>query len=76
MSFDKPKFEPDSESEEALMEEFKTIIRDENKLSAAAESLYESLVEDSILGVAFQMHFESKHPVRFLYSFLTLIVSY
>lgn len=62
-SFDRQKLEYDSESE--LVEDYKKIIiANPNNLNLATEYLFESLVEEAIMGVVFQMHFESKYPVR------------
>lgn len=47
-----------------LVEDYKNLVLTKpNNLSIAIEYLYESLVEEAVMGVAFQMHFESKFPV-------------
>lgn len=56
------KFEYESEIE--LVEDYKNLVLTKpNNLNIATEYLYESLVEEAVMGVAFQMHFESKFPV-------------
>lgn len=61
-SSDRPKFEYESESE--LVEDYKKLIlSSQTNLNIATEYIYDSLVEDAVMGVAFQMHFENKFPV-------------
>lgn len=61
-SSERQKFEYESESE--LIEDYKKLVlSNPNNVNFAAEYLYESLVEESVMGIAFQMHFESKYPV-------------
>lgn len=61
-SSERQKFEYESESE--LYEEYKKIVlSNPNNVNFAADYLYESLVEEAVMGIAFQMHFESKFPV-------------
>jgi hypothetical protein len=52
------------EFESELVEDYKKLIlTDPNNLNVAAQYLFDSLLEDAMYGVAFQMHFESKYPV-------------
>lgn len=61
-SSDRPKVEYDSESE--LVEDYKKIvIGNPSNLNLATEYLFESLVDEAVMGYAFQMHFEAKLPV-------------
>jgi hypothetical protein len=61
-SSERHKYEYDCESE--LVEDYKKLVlADTNNLNVAAHYLYDSLVEEAMYGVAFQMHFESKYPV-------------
>lgn len=56
------KVEYDSESE--LVEDFKQIVMSNPaNLNIAIEHLFESLVDEAVMGYAFQMHFEAKFPV-------------
>lgn len=63
MSTERAKFEYENENE--LIEDYKKNINNQANLNLAVEYLYETLVEETIMGVAFQCHFESKHPVSF-----------
>lgn len=68
-SSERQKFEYDSESE--LVEDYKKLVlSDPNSLNVAAQYMYDSLVEEAMYGVAFQMHFESKYPVSLSQSFI------
>jgi hypothetical protein len=61
-SSDRPKVEYDSESE--LVEDYKLHVTSSSaNLQIATEYLYDSLVSEAVMGIAFQMHFESKFPV-------------
>lgn len=62
-SSDRQKLDFDSESSELVEDYKKIVIANSNNLNLATEYLYESLVEEAIMGVAFQMHFENKFPV-------------
>lgn len=56
--------EYDSESE--LTEDYKKfVISSTQNLSIATEYLFESLVNEAVMGYAFQTHFEAKFPVNF-----------
>lgn len=67
-SSDRPKVEYDSESE--LVEDYKKYVTNNtNNLQLATEYLYDSLVNEAVMGFAFQMHFEAKFPVRLRKSF-------
>lgn len=61
MASDRQKFEYENESE--LLEDYKKILSNGNNINIAVEYLYDSLMEEAVMGVAFQMHFESKYPV-------------
>lgn len=63
MSSERAKFEYENENE--LIEDYKKNINNQANLNIAVEYLYETLVEETIMGHAFQCHFESKHPVSF-----------
>lgn len=68
------KFEYESETE--LIEDYKKLVLTKpNNLNIATEYLYESLVEEAVMGVAFQMHFESKYPVSLGESFIQTFAS-
>lgn len=68
-SSERQKFEYESESE--LVEDYKKIVLSSpSNVNFAAEYLYESLVEESVMGIAFQMHFESKFPVSLIVIFI------
>lgn len=60
-SSERQKFEYESEKE--LLEDYKSLLSNHSNLSLATEYIFESLVEEAVMGVAFQMHFESKFPV-------------
>lgn len=62
-SSDRQKYDFDSECSELIEDYKKIVIANPNNLNLATEYLYESLVEEAIMGVAFQMHFENKYPV-------------
>lgn len=60
---DRPKAEYDSESE--LLEDYKKlVISNPINLNIATEHLFESLVDEAVMGYCFQMHFEAKLPVN------------
>jgi hypothetical protein len=62
-SSDRPKVEYDSESE--LVEDYQRHVTSSSaNLQVAVDYLYDSLVSEAVMGFAFQMHFESKFPVR------------
>jgi hypothetical protein len=72
-SSDRQKFpaELDNYSESELIEDYKKlVISNPQNLNLAAEHILESLVDDAIMGVAFQMHFESKYPVCLVIIFI------
>lgn len=68
MSSERAKFEYENENE--LIEDYKKNINNQTNLNLAVEYLYETLVEETIMSVAFQCHFESKHPVSFAVIFI------
>ncbi|CRL05980.1 CLUMA_CG019015, isoform A [Clunio marinus] len=53
------------ESESDLIQDFKKTFANPSNLDPAAEHLFESMFQEAVEGVAFQMHFESKHPEVF-----------
>lgn len=62
MSSERQKFEYENESE--LTEDYKKLVlQNPTNLNIATEYLFDSLVEEAVMGVTFQMHFESKYPV-------------
>lgn len=67
-STERAKFEYENESE--LIEDYKRTINNQVNLDLAVEYLYETLVEETIMGVAFQCHYESKYPVSLIESFI------
>lgn len=68
MSSERHKFEYESESD--LISDYKKAIENPQNLTLATEMIYESLVEEAVMGVSFQMHFESKYPVCFYAIFI------
>lgn len=63
-SAERHKFEYDSESE--LVDDYKKLVlSNPTNLNAATEYLFDTLVEETVMGVAFQMHFENKLAVSF-----------
>lgn len=61
-SSERQKFEYESESE--LAEDYKKLVLSSpTNLSIATDHLYESILEEAVMGIAFHMHFQSKHPV-------------
>lgn len=72
-SSDRQKFEYETESE--LVEDYKKLVlRDPNNLNVATEYLFETLVEEAVMGIAFQMHFENKLSVSFGKIFIQVFV--
>lgn len=61
-SSERQKFEYESESE--LESDYKKIVLS-NPLNVqiATDHLYDSILEEAVMGIAFHMHFQSKHPV-------------
>lgn len=68
---DRQKFEYESENE--LIDDYKKLLSNPSNLNIAIEYLFESLLDDAVMGVAFQMHYENKFPVSsvaiFIYDF-------
>lgn len=61
-SSERQKFEYESESE--LAEDYKKLVlASPSNLTVATDHLYDSIVEEAVMGIAFHMHFQSKHPV-------------
>lgn len=73
-SSERQKFEYDSLEE--LKDDYKKLMSNQNNLNIATEYLYESLVDEAILGIVFQMHFESKFPVSLSTIFIQNILFY
>lgn len=61
-------FEYDSESE--LVADFKKLVSSSENLNIAAEYIFDTLIEEAVMGVAFQMHFENKLAVSFVRIFI------
>lgn len=63
-SAERHKFEYDSESD--LVDDYKKLVlSNPTNLNTATEYLFDTLVEEVVMGVAFQMHFENKLAVSF-----------
>lgn len=73
-STERAKFEYENENE--LIEDYKRTINNQVNLDLAVEYLYETLVEETIMGVAFQCHYENKYPVSLTYFFIHEFVDF
>lgn len=62
-SSERQKFEYESESELAA-DYKKLVLSSPSNLTVATDHLYDSILEEAVMGIAFHMHFQSKHPVR------------
>lgn len=61
-SSERQKFEYESESE--LESDYKKIVLSSPvNVQIATDHLYDSILEEAVMGIAFHMHFQSKHPV-------------
>lgn len=74
-SSERGKFEYENENE--LILDYKKNLNNQANLNLAVEYLYETLVEETIMGVAFQCHYEHKYPVNldeiFIHNFFFVI---
>lgn len=61
-SSERQKFEYETEGE--LADDFKKLVLSSpSNVNIATDHLYESILEEAVMGIAFHMHFQSKHPV-------------